>query len=238
MEKLGRFIFKYRNVIFPVLFFSLVLSSRPSPGYSHIENWLYVIGIAVALAGQTIRALTIGLAYIIRGGRGRQAYAENLVKDGVFAHCRNPLYLGNIMIVIGLGIVANSMFFYFIGIPLFIFMYLAITRAEEKYLGEKFGEEYVEYCKNVNRFIPDLSGIGKTIKSMTFNWQRLVVKEYGTTYSWVVCAILLIMKNDYVRSGGQMSKPFILISSLSLVLATFLYVVARYLKKVRKWSGD
>ena len=238
MEKLGSFIFKFRNIIFPLFFVLLVLSTRPLLESEGLEKWRYALGIAVALAGQTIRALTIGLAYIIRGGRGRKVYAENLVKDGIFAHCRNPLYLGNIMIVIGLGIVANSIPFYFIGIPLFIFMYLAITRAEEKYLGEKFGDEYVEYCKNVNRFIPDLSGIGKTIKSMTFNWKRLVVKEYGTTYSWILCAILLIMKNNYVRYGSQMSKTSILVLSLSLVLVTFLYAVARYLKKVRKWTGN
>lgn len=168
MEKFGRFIFKYRNFIFPLFFFLLVFSTRPFLGSEHIEVLTYALGIAVALAGQLIRALTVGLAYIKRGGKDRKVYARELVKGGVFAHCRNPLYMGNIMIVIGLGIIANSVLFYLIGIPLFVFMYLAITRAEEKYLRDKFGEEYIEYCKNVNRFIPDLSGIKQDHKKHEF----------------------------------------------------------------------
>lgn len=237
MEKIGSIIFRYRNVIFPLFFLLLVFSTRPFLGSEQLEYWTYIIGIAVALAGQTVRALTIGLAYIVRGGRDRKVYAKKLVKEGIFAHCRNPLYLGNIMIVIGLGIIANSVPFYFIGIPVFIFMYLAITRAEEKYLRDKFGQEYIEYCKNVNRFILDPAGVSKTIKSMTFNWQRLVVKEYGTTYSWIICAVLLIMKNQYFRNSGRISKTAILISSISFVLATSFYAAARYLKKSGKWKG-
>ena len=237
MEKLGSFLFKFRNLIFPLFFFLLVFSTRPFLGTEQLEYWTYVIGIAVALAGQFIRALTIGLAYIVRGGRDRKVYAKKLVKEGIFAHSRNPLYLGNIMIVIGLGIIANSIPFYFIGIPLFVFMYLAITRAEEKYLRDKFGAEYIEYCKNVNRFIPDLSGISATIKSMTFNWQRLVVKEYGTTYSWIICVVLLIMKNQYFRNSGRISETAILTSSISFILATIFYAAARYLKKSGRWSG-
>jgi protein-S-isoprenylcysteine O-methyltransferase Ste14 len=237
MEKLGSFIFKYRNIIFPIFIFLLVFSAKPFTVSEHLEYWIYVLGIAVALIGQAIRALTIGLAYIRRGGKDRKVFAKKLVTGGIFKHCRNPLYLGNIVIVTGLGIIANSAPFYFIGIPLFIFMYLAITKAEEKYLRDRFGEEYIEYCKNVNRFMPDLSGISKTIKSMTFNWQRLVVKEYGTTFSWILCAILIIMKNHLKSNSSHISKTAILVSSLSFVIAAIFYAVSRYLKKSGRWTG-
>ena len=196
------------------------------------------MGVAVVLAGQIVRALTIGLAYIIRGGRNRKVYAETLVKDGIFAHCRNPLYLGNILIVIGLGVVANSILFYFFSIPLFIFMYMAIIKAEENYLANKFGKEYTEYCRDVNSLIPNLSGIKKTIGSMKFNWPRLIVKEYGTTYTWIICLILLIIKNEYLQYGYNASKPAILTLSLVFAAATFLYAVARYLKKSKRLTAD
>lgn len=238
MVNLGNFIFRYRNLIFPLFFVLLVFGTRPVPGSEHLENWRYSIGILVAFSGQAIRALTIGLAYIIRGGRHRKVYAEALVKDGIFAHCRNPLYLGNILIVIGLGIVVHSLYFYLIGIPLFIFMYMAIIKAEENYLADKFGEEYIEYCRNTNSLVPDLSGIGKTIKSMTFNWQRLIVKEYGTTYTWIICVIALIMKNYYMQYGREADKTVILILSLLFAFFTVLYAVARYLKKSRRLVAD
>jgi len=67
MVKLGNFIFRYRNLLFPLLFFSLVFSVTPSLGSKYLENACYVIGVMVTLVGQSVRALTIGLAYIKRG---------------------------------------------------------------------------------------------------------------------------------------------------------------------------
>jgi protein-S-isoprenylcysteine O-methyltransferase Ste14 len=238
MVKLGNFIFRYRNLLFPLLFFSLVVGVKPSLGSKYLENARYVIGVMVTLAGQTVRALTIGLAYIKRGGKNRKIYAKGLVKEGIFAHCRNPLYLGNILIITGLGIVAHSLLFALIGIPLFIFLYLAIIRAEEHFLAGKFGQEYIEYCRSVNRFIPKFSGIGKTLKGMKFRWKRLIVKEYGTTYVWIICVILLIMRNQYVRYGNWQNRSVILLLSLSFIFVTGLYAVAWCLKKSRLLVAD
>ena len=238
MIKLGNFIFSHRNVIFPLFFVLFVLGTRPASGSDHLEIWRYVAGISVAVAGQIIRALTIGLAYIIRGGRNRRVYAKTLVKNGIFAHCRNPLYLGNILIVIGLGIVAHSILFYVLGIPLFIFLYMAIIKAEEDYLANTFGEEYIEYCRDVNRFIPRMSGIRKTIEGMQFNWRRLIVKEYGATYLWITCMILLIMKNQYFLYGNKMNRNVLLTLLLSFFIVTLLYAVARYFKKSKRLRAD
>src|SRR5205823_6159785 len=66
------------------------------------------VGVAVALAGQALRAVVIGLAYIKRGGRNKEITADRLVCEGVFAHSRNPLYVGNFLIVTGLLIMWNS----------------------------------------------------------------------------------------------------------------------------------
>jgi protein-S-isoprenylcysteine O-methyltransferase Ste14 len=236
--KIGNFIFLHRNVIFSLFFAVFVLGTRPAAGSDHLEIWRYALGISVALAGQIIRALTIGLAYIIRGGRNRKVYAKELVKNGIFGHCRNPLYLGNILIIIGLGIVADSILFYVLGIPLFIFMYMAIIMAEEDYLANRFGQEYIEYCRSVNRFIPRMSGISKTIETMEFNWRRLIVKEYGATYVWMICMIFLIMKNQYFQYGYKASKTVLLTLSLSFLVVTLLYAVARYLKKSKRLRGD
>jgi protein-S-isoprenylcysteine O-methyltransferase Ste14 len=238
MTRLGNFLFKHRNLVFPVLFVLMVLDTKPFLGDRQTEKWIYVAGFVITLSGQVIRALTIGLAYIIRGGRDKKVYAEALVKNGIFAHCRNPLYLGNILIVSGLGVAADSTVFYFIGIPFFVLSYMAIIKAEESYLTGKFGEEYREYCRKVNRLIPDLSGIRTTLKSMTFNWRRLLVKEYGTTYTWITAMILLILKNQYILYGHELSRTVIRISSSSFITATFFYMLVRYLKITRRLVGD
>ena len=238
MVRLGNFLFKYRNLVFPLLFVLMASGTEPFLGDRQTAKWIYAAGFVIALGGQVIRALTIGLAYIIRGGRNKKVYAETLVRDGIFAHCRNPLYLGNILIVSGLGVVADSMGFYLLGIPVFFLSYLAIIKAEESFLAGKFGEEYREYCRKVNRLIPDPSGIGTTLNSMTFNWRRLLVKEYGTTYAWTSVMILLIVKNQYFYYGRELSRPVLWFSSASFIAVTVFYAVVRFLKKTRRLVGD
>ena len=100
MVKIGNIIFHYRNVLFPVFYALLFV-----PAVLLVENgyWLLLAGFIVGLAGQMTRMMTIGLVYIIRGGKNRQVYAEELVTTGIFAHCRNPLYVGNILMIVGLG---------------------------------------------------------------------------------------------------------------------------------------
>jgi len=236
--RIGNFLFKYRNLLFPLLFVLLALGTEPFLGNRQTEKWIYAAGFMIALGGQIIRALTIGLAYIVRGGKNKKVYANTLVTNGIFAHCRNPLYLGNILIVSGLGVVADSSVFYFIGIPFFLLAYMAIIKAEESYLYGKFGEEYREYCGKVNSLIPDLSGIGTTMKSMTFNWRRLLVKEYGTTYAWITVMILLIVKNQYLHYGNEVSRSVIRIASASFIAVTIFYATVRFLKKTERLVGD
>jgi len=236
--RIGNFLFKYRNLLFPLLFVLLALGTEPFLGNRQTEKWIYAAGFMIALGGQIIRALTIGLAYIVRGGKNKKVYANTLVTNGIFAHCRNPLYLGNILIVSGLGVVADSSVFYFIGIPFFLLAYMAIIKAEESYLYGKFGEEYREYCGKVNSLIPDLSGIGTTMKSMTFNWRRLLVKEYGTTYAWITVMILLIVKNQYLHYWNEVSRSVIWTASASVIGATIFYATVRFLKKTERLVGD
>lgn len=238
MIRLGNFLFKYRNLVFPLLFVLLVSGTEPFFADRQTAQRIYLAGFVIALGGQVIRALTIGLAYIVRGGRDKKVYAKNLVTDGIFAHCRNPLYLGNLLIVSGLGVAADSSLFYFVGFPFFFLSYLAIIKAEEHYLSGKFGEEYEDYCRRVNRLLPGLSGIGTTLKSMTFNWRRLLVKEYGTTYAWTTAMILLILKNQYLLYGREIGGRTIRIAFLSFLAVTVFYALVRFLKKTERLVGD
>jgi protein-S-isoprenylcysteine O-methyltransferase Ste14 len=231
----GNFLFRHRNYIFPILYLILFI---PSPAIFDDFYIPVIIGLSVALFGQAIRILTIGLVYIIRGGRHRQIYAKELVTDGIFAHCRNPLYLGNILIITGLGIMSNSLVSLLIFLPLFVFAYQAIVIAEENFLNDRFGPQYKNYLKRVNRWVPNLKGIGNTINSSTFKWRRVIVKEYNSIYIWLTGAVLLILKNYRSYSTAQnfhKSLPFFILVIFSL---TVCYSIVRYLKKSLKLVGD
>lgn len=197
-----------------------------------------IAGFLIAMCGQILRMATIGLVYIIRGGKNRQIYAEGLVTEGLFSHCRNPLYVGNILILSGLGIMSNSILFILIMIPIFIFFYQAIVLAEENFLRGKFGPSYDKYATSTNRWIPDLKGLKTTLSSMTFNWRRVVIKEYTTTYIWLTGAVLLVIKVLYQLHGMDAVKNLLtlFISTLLLLLTCYFYI--RYMKKSRRLIAD
>jgi protein-S-isoprenylcysteine O-methyltransferase Ste14 len=230
MIKIGNFLFHYRNGLFPLVY--LLLFPKSAPLLSDYRM-AAILGLAIAAFGQFVRAVAIGLDYIIRGGKNRQVYAERLVQGGMFAHCRNPLYVGNFLILVGVGVASNSILFLSIGIPFFIFAYWAIIAAEENFLRNKFGAEFDAYCARVNRLIPNLTGLGKTLEGMEFNWRRLIIKEYGTTYLWMVAMILVTLKNVWLSGQYAPGNPLVWTLWALLGLVTSGYLLARYLKKAR-----
>ncbi len=235
MVKLGNLLFHNRNWLFPLFYLVLFI---PSPEVFNDPVTAMLIGFAVTIIGQLIRVVTIGLVYIIRGGKNRRVYADTLVTTGIFSHCRNPLYVGNILILVGLGIASNSLIFMAIATPLFLFFYQAIVRAEENFLRNKFGAEFDAYCSRVNRWIPNLKGIGKTIESMEFKWTRVIIREYTSTYIWTTGAVLIIMKHFYRHDDRFDFQANLVLFIIILVVLLALYLFTRYLKKSRKLVSD
>ena len=239
MIEIGNFFFKYRNWIFILFYAALFIPSWPLFSPKHFGEYYYIwpisIGLFVTILGQLIRGLTIGLAYIVRGGKEGKPYAEGLVTEGIFNHCRNPLYVGNILMLLGVGILANSLVYVAIVIPIFLFVYQAIVLAEENFLRGKFGSGYDVYCSKVNRWFPNLGGIGKTFGSMHFNWKRWILKEHTTQFIWLV-GITLILLLKYPELTGFDKDRRNLVLGIILGLLVLLYGLVRYLKKSGKFT--
>lgn len=234
--RIGNVLFHYRNGLFPITFLLLALASRPLlfRGSLASDAVLDAIGLGLALAGQTLRAVVIGLAYIVRGGKDRRIYADKLVTDGFFAHSRNPLYLGNMLVYLGLFLILNSVVGYAVGVPFFLIAYLCITAAEEDFLRRQFGETYEAYYRRVPRFIPNLSGIGQTMRGMRFNWKRLIRKEYGSAFSWMTTALALVYWEHFRERGADASLPVLAIVMGVWVVLLLGYCTARFLKKAKR----
>lgn len=239
MIQIGNFFFKYRNLLFIVLYLLLFIPSPPLFGektFGANYYWIPIIlGLAVTVLGQLIRGITIGLAYIVRGGRDKKVYADGLVTQGIFTHVRNPLYVGNILMLLGVGILANSLIYVAVIIPLFLFIYQAIVLAEENFLRGKFGAEFDDYTKKVNRWIPNPSGLGKTLSSMEFRWQRWLIKEYNTQFVWLSgIALILLFKYPQLTGGDENLRNQLAITFVLLFGVYYLFV--RYMKKTKKWT--
>lgn len=236
LTTLGRFFFKTRNALFPVIFFCLALTSRPIawPGPFHWDRAFDVLGVLCAASGQALRILVIGLAYIRRGGLNKEVYADRLVQEGIFAHCRNPLYVGNFLALTGFCLIHDSWACYLVGIPVFALAYLTIVLAEEEFLRKKFGAEFEEYCRRVPRFGFRFGGLRETIAGSRFDWRRVVAKEYGSTFSGLTFVLFLFVWDRYLVDGWAAARTTLLHALWIWVPCVFLYLFARRLKKTSR----
>ena len=198
----GRWLFKYRNKVFTVFMLALLLGLPPVTvaGDARLDRWVDLLGFLIAASGQALRAAVIGLEYIKRGGVNKQPHADKLVTGGMFAHCRNPLYVGNLLILAGLFVIHNHPLVYLLGGLFYLTAYHAIVAAEEAYLRDRFGGEFDLYCAEVPRWAVRWRGLGATMGSMEMNWKRMVQKDYGTAYFWLAGAAVLLLV-ERLRAG-------------------------------------
>ncbi len=236
LVRYGNFLFRYRNGLFPVVLLALIVGFPPEyPGRSaRLDDTLDIVGVLVALVGQTLRFAVIGYVYIARGGKNRQVYADGLVTEGFFAHSRNPLYLGNILVLLGLFIIHNDRWVYLIGVPFFLVGYAAIVAAEETYLRGKFGPGYDAYAAAVPRWFPRLAGLSRSLDGIAFNWRRVILKEYGSTFAWTGGALALMAYDTLAYSSYDERRAYI--NTLLAIFAVLVvaWATVRYLKKSRR----
>ena len=224
----GNFLFHTRNVLFPVLI-AMVLYLWPPVAIDNVPGvYFMAAGLIMIILGQGLRILAIGLSYIVRGGRMRRIYAENLVTDGLFSHSRNPLYVGNILIVIGFVFVSGNLTGLIVGSLAFLIIYRLIVHSEESFLSAKFGEPYAAFCADVPRWIPRFQGLQETIHNYQFDWPKVAVKEYGTIMTSLMVPLGLIAYK--LNLANQLDEyQSLLIGLAVLVLAA--YGLVRFLKK-------
>jgi protein-S-isoprenylcysteine O-methyltransferase Ste14 len=233
LVRYGDFLFKYRNFLFPVVTALLLFGFRPvyPGGNAGLDLWFDALGIGLVLAGQVVRTAVIGLIYIKRGGVNKRVFAENLVTEGMFGHCRNPLYVGNFLMLVGFFVIHNNPWVYVLGGGFFVLSYRAIVAAEEYFLIGRFGQAYEAYCERVSRWWIDPEGLRDTLRGMTFNWRRVVIKDYSTILTWSTTVLMLLAYQAVVRDGLDASKGVLAVSGASILAVAAAASFIRLLKK-------
>ncbi|MGC2108603.1 MAG: isoprenylcysteine carboxylmethyltransferase family protein [Candidatus Korobacteraceae bacterium] len=82
-------------------------------------------------------------------------HTSRLVADGPYRYVRNPLYLGNILLAVGFGLMASRIGFFVLVGGMILFDYRLILR-EEGGIAASQGESYRAYCAAVPRLLPSL----------------------------------------------------------------------------------
>jgi protein-S-isoprenylcysteine O-methyltransferase Ste14 len=130
------------HYIYPLPWFS-----GPFADILFAAGWLVVLGFA-ALFYTAVTAMARAKTTLNPNG-----VPEHLVTSGPFSFTRNPIYLADTLLMIGVGLISGITWFLALAlVAAFITRKVAIER-EEKILKEKFGKKYLDYAKRIRRWI-------------------------------------------------------------------------------------
>lgn len=112
-------------------------------------------GFAMVVLGELIRFWGVSIVGAETRTTGRVG-GTYLITTGPFAHVRNPLYLGNMIMYAGVGVMSMALFPWLLlaAVVWFYVQYSLIISREEEYLAVQFGTAYDEYRNHVPRFVP------------------------------------------------------------------------------------
>ena len=174
--------------IFPGVFFR----NGRGPCYDPLARFL---GVALILLGQIFRTSARGY----KAGHSRQG--ARLIQGGPYALVRNPMYLGILLIGLGMVLALFQWWAVLIFLIVFTLRYILLIFTEEKKLLSLFPQEYPLYLRQVPRLLPGpMALLKKNIRvylPLELYWVR---KELGTMLAVLLPTLLaeawLVIKND------------------------------------------
>lgn len=114
-----------------------------------LKNPFLILGVILIALG-----ILIWIAAAIKAKIDDNIKNNHLVTTGIYANVRNPLYSAFMIMCTGAIFCANNLWLLILPIIYWISMTLLMKATEEKWLKDLYGEQYVDYCKKVNRCIP------------------------------------------------------------------------------------
>jgi protein-S-isoprenylcysteine O-methyltransferase Ste14 len=150
----------------------------------------------VTALGELLRLAAVHQIGVI--SRTRRDRVGPLIDSGPFALVRNPLYIGNVALWVGLALTARLAWMAPVIALLLGAEYQAIVRWEERLLESRHGDAYRAYAARVPRWFPVfVRGDRRPATSRAaagFSWRETLFSERGTLVALAVGYALLWIK--------------------------------------------
>jgi protein-S-isoprenylcysteine O-methyltransferase Ste14 len=154
--------------------------ARPSPVS-------LAVGLPLALVGEAVRIWA----------SGHIEKTKRLATGGPYAHTRNPLYVGSVLLGLGLAVASASPWVVLAVAAYFAAFYPWVMREEAGFLARKFPVEYEQWASAVPLFIPQLGAAGP--RASRFAWARVRMNREWRTALALPLAVALL----YARRAVQ-----------------------------------
>jgi protein-S-isoprenylcysteine O-methyltransferase Ste14 len=151
-----RSIWKTSDAIFGItLLLGLALHFAPSLNliFAIPASLRIVVGVGLVLAGVT--AIVLAKRVLRNAGQpsGLGKPTTQVVETGIYRFSRNPLYLGLVAVLAGLGLSVNIAWWVLLTLPMLFALQRLLIIPEEQYLLGRFGEQYAAYMSRVRRWL-------------------------------------------------------------------------------------
>jgi protein-S-isoprenylcysteine O-methyltransferase Ste14 len=156
-----------------------------------------MVAVFVWLSDPNVRSLAWGLpvsfaGLLMRGwAAGHVEKNRTLATGGPYAHVRNPLYVGTLLVAAGLAIASRSIILAALFALVFAAIYLPVVQLEEQHLRDIF-PDYADYAARVPALVPRLTGerSGRRFRSALY----IANREYQAAAGLVAAVLLLVWK--------------------------------------------
>lgn len=230
MAKTGAWLFRWRSYL-PLVLIVIIIPAFQEFSYpfgSHAYDLLWeMFCLSVSLFGLFIRCYTIG--YTPKGTSGRNTksqVAETLNTTGIYSIVRNPLYLGNFFMMLGVTMFPRTWWLCVIYALAFWLYYERIIMAEEAFLKTKFGEYYENYLASTPAFIPNFRLWQPN--TLSFSFRNVLKREYSGFFGVIAAMTILNFFGKYIHEG---TFGFDLVWMSIFAFGLIVYITLRTLKK-------
>ena len=135
-----------------LLVLSYVVGEFIIPKYTLISllNIAGLIGLITSLA---LFFSSLNLFNSYKENPTPQTHTKRIIKTGIFAYCRNPMYMAFILFHFSMFLTFENVAYFLSALGLFIWINNFVIPKEERYLIETFGEEYDRYIDAVKKWM-------------------------------------------------------------------------------------
>ena len=233
MESQGGWLFKHRGVLPLIIFligFSMFLRNESDSSFWILEDTKYEIFyeftcLIVSLIGLGIRIYTVGFTPDNTSGRNTERQVADVLNiKGIYSVVRNPLYLGNFFMWLGIAMLTGD-FLFTISFVLFYFLYYErIIFTEEQYLRKKFDKTYLTWTEKTPVIIAKFSLFLKA--STKFSWKKVLRQEKNGLAALFLIFCLFDVSGELVKEKQDYNEILLVAGGLSIIV----YIVLKFLK--------
>lgn len=189
-----------------------------------LDEFAEIMGIALILLGQIFRISA-------RGYKSEHSQdGIKLIQGGPYGLMRNPMYLGIILIGIGIVLVLFNWWASLVFLLIFIVRYYFLIFKEEKKLVSLFPNEYPDYMKKVPRLLPSLYVIlNKDIREYLPVKSSWLKKEIGTVLTILLMTVFIESWKDIKNEGlsAYFREAMLIISTIALFILLVIYLARK-----------